>query len=135
MRLFLQEEDSTSAETYFNRASLLIHTTHDPELVVLFKSCAALMFDFSRKFAEAASRYHELSYEARIQEDDRLQSLSVARSLRFPTPGIGEERVKQRIELTRCCLLAQLVGHHVRHPRPRRPCPLSPALVAVPGRA
>lgn len=75
VRLFLQEEDSTSAETYFNRASLLIHTTTDPSTQVLYKTCQAQMFDFGRRFAEAAQKYHELSYEAKVEEDDRLVAL------------------------------------------------------------
>lgn len=75
VRLFLQEEDSTSAETYFNRASLLYHTTKDPQTQILFKSCQARMFDFSRRFAEASSKYHEISYITKIDEDDRLIAL------------------------------------------------------------
>lgn len=75
VRLFLQEEDSTSAETYFNRASLLIHTTNDPTTQVLYKTCQAQMFDFGRRFAEAAQKYHELSYVASVDEEDRLVAL------------------------------------------------------------
>lgn len=75
VRLFLQEEDSTSAETYFNRASLLHHTTKDLATQILFKGCQARMFDFSRRFAEASSKYHEISYITKIDEDDRLSAL------------------------------------------------------------
>ena len=85
VRLFLEEEDSTSADTYFNRASLLAHSAQDLETQLQFKLCQARMFDFSRRFAEAASKYHEISYVSALAEDERLQALSVSASLQ---PGV-----------------------------------------------
>lgn len=81
VRLFLEEEDSTSADTYFNRASLLAHSAQDLETQLQFKLCQARMFDFSRRFAEAASKYHEISYVSALAEDERLQALYVRPSL------------------------------------------------------
>ncbi|GAA5917618.1 hypothetical protein JCM6882_001991 [Rhodosporidiobolus microsporus] len=78
VRLFLEEEDSTSADTYFNRASLLANAAKDPETQLQFKACQARMFDFSRRFSDAASKYHEISYVAGLDEGERLQSLSAA---------------------------------------------------------
>ncbi|GAA5950086.1 hypothetical protein JCM21900_004591 [Sporobolomyces salmonicolor] len=78
VRLFLEEEDSTSADTYFNRASLLAHSAQDLETQLQFKLCQARMFDFSRRFAEAASKYHEISYVPALAEEERLQALSAA---------------------------------------------------------
>ncbi|GAA5825410.1 hypothetical protein JCM11251_006971 [Rhodosporidiobolus azoricus] len=78
VRLFLEEEDSTAADTYFNRASLLANAAKDPETQLNFKACQARMFDFSRRFADAASKYLEISYAAILQEEDRLQSLASA---------------------------------------------------------
>ncbi|GAA5906621.1 uncharacterized protein JCM6883_004535 [Sporobolomyces salmoneus] len=83
VRLFLEEEDSTSADTYFNRASLLAHNLNasnpeDLETLLQFKLCQARMFDFSRRFAEAASKYHEISYVSVLAEEERLQALSAA---------------------------------------------------------
>ncbi|GAA5854826.1 hypothetical protein JCM5353_006069 [Sporobolomyces roseus] len=78
VRLFLEEEDSTSADTYFNRASLLAHSAQDLETQLQFKLCQARMFDFSRRFAEAASKYHEISYVSALAEDERLQALTAA---------------------------------------------------------
>lgn len=75
MRLFLEEEDSVSAETFFNRASLISHETKDPEMQLHFKLSQARMFDFNRKFAEAASKYHEISYNQLIGEEERVQTL------------------------------------------------------------
>ncbi|GAA5990020.1 hypothetical protein JCM11641_000587 [Rhodosporidiobolus odoratus] len=78
VRLFLEEEDSTSADTYFNRASLLAHSATDLETQLQFKLCQARMFDFSRRFADAASKYHEISYVVQIDEAERLQALGAA---------------------------------------------------------
>ncbi|BGP41896.1 hypothetical protein JCM10449v2_005890 [Rhodotorula kratochvilovae] len=78
VRLFLEEEDSTSADTYFNRASLLSSAAADLETQLQFKLCQARMFDYSRRFAEASSKYHEISYIAVIDEEERMQALAAA---------------------------------------------------------
>ncbi|KAK4050361.1 hypothetical protein OIO90_005154 [Microbotryomycetes sp. JL221] len=78
VRLFLEEQDSTSAETFFNRASLIIHQTKNQELQLHYKLSQARMFDFDRKFVEAASKYHDISYNQMIGEDERLHTLNVA---------------------------------------------------------
>lgn len=75
VRNFLEDEDSTSADTYFSRASLLYHHTSDLATQLQYKGCQARMFDYSRRFAEAASKYHDLSYVSDIPEEDRLASL------------------------------------------------------------
>jgi len=75
MRLLMEEEDSVQAETYYNRAALLIHMTQDKELQLAFKLCQARIHDYARRFLEAASRYHELSWVADLDEDERSQAL------------------------------------------------------------
>lgn len=75
VRLFLEEQDSTSAETYFNRASLISHSTTDVTTQLQFKLCQARMFDYSRRFVEAASKYHELSYVTTLDETERIFAL------------------------------------------------------------
>jgi COP9 signalosome complex subunit 4 len=75
VRLLLEEEDSVQAGTYYNRAAGLIPTTTDREILLQYKLCQARIMDFDRKFQEAAARYHELSYVAEIDEDDRRQML------------------------------------------------------------
>ena len=65
------------AETYYNRAALLIRFAPDRETGLQFKLCQARILDHARKFIEAASRYHELSYIGEIDEEERLQMLSV----------------------------------------------------------
>jgi COP9 signalosome complex subunit 4 len=75
VRLLLEEEDSIQAETYYNRAALLVHSTSDKETLLQFKLCQARISDYARKFLEAASRYHELSYVGEIDEGERLHML------------------------------------------------------------
>ncbi|THH01676.1 hypothetical protein EW026_g1066 [Hermanssonia centrifuga] len=78
VRLLLEEEDSVQAETYYNRAASLAHTTNDKELLLGFKLSQARIHDYSRRFLEAAMKYHELSWVAEIDEEERKQMLSAA---------------------------------------------------------
>ena len=66
------------AETYYNRAALLVHSTNDKATLLAYKLCQARIMDYSRKFLEAASRYHELSWVAEIDEDERQHMLQVS---------------------------------------------------------
>lgn len=75
VRLLLEEEDSVQAETYYNRAALLVNSTSDRVALLSFKLCQARINDYTRKFLEAASRYHELSWTGEIDEDERTMML------------------------------------------------------------
>ena len=75
VRLLLEDEDHVQAETYYNRAALLAHATSDKETLLQFKLCQARISDYSRKFLEAASRYHELSWISEIDEEERQHML------------------------------------------------------------
>lgn len=77
VRLLMEDEDSVQAETYYNRATALVHSTSDRALLLHYKLCQARVLDYSRKFLEAAARYHELSFIGDIDEEDRRQMLSV----------------------------------------------------------
>merc|ERR1711920_952038 len=59
--LYLQESESVSAETFINRASLLIDEGTTPALKLQHKVCYARILDAKRKFLEAASRFYQLS--------------------------------------------------------------------------
>ncbi|KAH7914320.1 hypothetical protein BJ138DRAFT_1144044 [Hygrophoropsis aurantiaca] len=78
VRLLLEEEDSVQAETYYNRAVSLSNSTNDRETLLQFKLCQARISDYARKFLEAAMRYHELSWVAEIDEEERKEMLSAA---------------------------------------------------------
>lgn len=84
VRLLLEEEDSVQAETYYKRAALLVHSSSDRETLLQFKLCQARISDYSRKFLEAASRYHELSYVGEIDEEERRHMLYVVPEDRRP---------------------------------------------------
>lgn len=75
VRLLLEEEESVTAESYYNRAASLIHSTSDRETLLAYKLCQARIGDYSRKFIEAATRYHELSFVGEIDEDERRHML------------------------------------------------------------
>jgi len=77
VRLLLEDEDSVQAETYYNRAALLSNSTTERETQLQFKLCQARISDYARKFLEAAMRYHELSWAADIDEEERRELLYV----------------------------------------------------------
>ena len=59
--LYLQDDESVSAETFLNRASVLINEDTSEGLKLQHKVCYARILDAKRKFLEAASRYYSLS--------------------------------------------------------------------------
>ncbi|KAF8138729.1 hypothetical protein EV363DRAFT_1154082 [Boletus edulis] len=78
VRLLLEDEDSVQAETYYNRAASLSNSTTHKEIQLQFRLCQARISDYARKFLEAAMRYHELSWVADIDEEERKVILSHA---------------------------------------------------------
>ncbi|KAK9694751.1 hypothetical protein K7432_013296 [Basidiobolus ranarum] len=78
IRLLLEEDEAISAETYMNRAALLIPNSKDLVVQLTFKLSQARVLDFKRKFLEASSKYHELSYVTEMVPEDREQALSCA---------------------------------------------------------
>lgn len=78
IRCLLEEDEAISADTYLNRATLLIHGTTDPEILLHFKLSQARIFDAKRKFIEASQKYHELSFTTQIPESERSACLEAA---------------------------------------------------------
>ncbi|KAJ3107350.1 hypothetical protein HDU97_004231 [Phlyctochytrium planicorne] len=93
VQLFLEDEDSISAEAYLNRASLLFvgkdkESTTTPTvtegvsqmrlLQLQFKGSQARLADFKRQFLIAAAKYHEMSYIAEMSEEDKIGCLAQA---------------------------------------------------------
>ncbi|KAI9329552.1 PCI domain-containing protein [Obelidium mucronatum] len=86
VRLLLEDEDSVSAESYLNRASLLINkpefealkTTDAFLLTLQFKASQARLLDFKRLFQLAAQKYHQLSYISEMALEERLVCLEQA---------------------------------------------------------
>ncbi|KAF9362872.1 COP9 signalosome complex subunit 4 [Mortierella sp. NVP85] len=78
VRLLLEDDESVSAEAYLGRASVLMRDTKDLSLQLTFKLSQARISDFKKKFLEASSRYHEISYIQEVDIEERMQILSAA---------------------------------------------------------
>ena len=85
MRLYLEDDDQVSAETFLNRATHLLPVappigTQDPLLPIRLsiRLSQARILESKRKFTEAAQRYLSLSNSMAIDVDDRIQCLSQA---------------------------------------------------------
>lgn len=75
VRFLLEEDESIAAESYLNRAALLIPNSKDLVLTLSFKLSQARILDSKRRFLEASSKYHELSYVGQLDEDERILCL------------------------------------------------------------
>lgn len=103
VRLLLEGDDAVGADTFLKRASMVIHSvpgaattrpgTESTEeedraskaseeekaeartLGLQYKLCQARIYDAQRRFAEAAIRFHEVSYVAEIDEGERTMML------------------------------------------------------------
>ena len=77
-RLYLEEDDTTSAESYLNRAKNLIYKIEDSSLNLQFQLSQARILDSRRKFLDASSSYHSISFSPAVAEDERVRCLSSA---------------------------------------------------------
>ncbi|KIK68131.1 hypothetical protein GYMLUDRAFT_36968 [Collybiopsis luxurians FD-317 M1] len=124
VRLLLEDEDSVQAESYFNRAQLLVHSTSDKETLLQFKLCQARISDYGRKFLEAAGRYHELSFVAEIDEEERRHMLMAAVTAAVLAPaGPNRSRVlaslyrdERTAELPTYNILSKMFLDHILRP-------------------
>jgi len=81
--LYLEDEESVSAETFINRASVLITEDTSEVLRLQHKVCYARILDAKRKFLEAAGRYYSLSQigaygDLPVSDADLTMSLKMA---------------------------------------------------------
>lgn len=75
-QLYLEEDESVQAETFLNRASILIPDCKDPILQMRYKVCFARIMDYKRRFIEASMRYYELSQI--VGDNERMDALKCA---------------------------------------------------------
>lgn len=75
-QLYLEDDEAVQAETFLNRASILIPDCKEPNLHMRYKVCFARIMDYKRRFLEASSRYYELSQI--VGERERLDALKCA---------------------------------------------------------
>lgn len=78
IRCLLEEDEAISADSYLNRASLLIHPNANRELLIHFKLSQARISDAKRRFMDASQKYLELSYTMEITDSERLGCLEAA---------------------------------------------------------
>ncbi|EGG09234.1 uncharacterized protein MELLADRAFT_34524 [Melampsora larici-populina 98AG31] len=78
LRLLLEDDDATSAETYLSRANSYMKDTKDEHTILSFKLSQARIFDAKRKFEEASKKYHEISFTPNLAEEEREQCLSAS---------------------------------------------------------
>ena len=76
--LYLQEADSVQAEINLSRAAALEKDTKDLYLQIKYKAAQARVWDFKRKFVEAASKYYEISLNILISESEKMEALNNA---------------------------------------------------------
>ena len=77
-RLYLEEDDTTSAESYLNRAKNLRHQISKPELTLAFQLSEARILDARRRFLDASQAYHSFSFSTVLDEEERTRALSSA---------------------------------------------------------
>lgn len=77
-RLYLEEEDTTNAESYLNRAKNLLYKVEDPELILSFSLSQARILDARRRFLDASLGYHNFSLSTALDEEERMRGLSSA---------------------------------------------------------
>ena len=77
-RLYIEEDDTTSAESYLNRAKNLLYKVQDPELNITFHLSQARILDSRRRFLDASSAYHSISFSPQVAEEERMRALSAA---------------------------------------------------------
>lgn len=78
LRLYLEEDDTTSAESFLNRIKNLPTKIEDPELKLHFQLSQARILDARRRFLEASQEYFNVSLAVGVDDNDRLQALSAA---------------------------------------------------------
>ncbi|KAG6890351.1 hypothetical protein C0992_002176 [Termitomyces sp. T32_za158] len=125
VRLLLEDEDSIQAESYYKRAALLARSdSSDRETNLQLKLCQARIHDYSRRFLEAATRYHELSYVGEIDEEERRHMLLAAVTCAVLAPaGPNRSRVlaslyrdERTLDLPTYNILSKMFLDHILRP-------------------
>lgn len=78
VRLYLEEDDTTSAESFLNKIKNVPSKIEDPELQLHFQLSQARILDARRRFLDASQQYLNVSLAAGVDEAERLQALSAA---------------------------------------------------------
>jgi len=99
--LFLKDFDEATAESYCNRAGMLIHEVeNDAELMFRYKVTHARILDSKRKFLEAAAKLLELSHAPDVNSGDVMHLLESAATCTILAPA-GPQRSRLLASLIR----------------------------------
>jgi COP9 signalosome complex subunit 4 len=110
VRLYLEDEDSTSADAFLNRAAMLNPT--DKANIIQLTACQAKSLDFKRQFVPSALKYLDLSYTPELADSERMEALISAvictilagagpQRSRLLATLFKDERVREREEVQR----------------------------------
>lgn len=77
-RLYIEEDDTTSAESYLNRAKNLLYKVDDTELNLQFHLSQARILDARRRFLDASAAFHSVSFTPALAEEERMHALSAS---------------------------------------------------------
>jgi COP9 signalosome complex subunit 4 len=77
-RLYLEEEDTTNAVRFLNKAKNLPYKVEDTELNLSFQLSQARILDSQRRFLDASQCYHYFSISTALDEEERMRGLSSA---------------------------------------------------------
>jgi COP9 signalosome complex subunit 4 len=78
VRLYLEDDDTTSAESFLNKIKNMPSKIEDPEHKLHFQLAQARILDARRRFLDASQEYFNVSLAPGVDENDRLQALSAA---------------------------------------------------------
>lgn len=98
VRLHLECDDPTSAETYLNKFKNIMHEVTDPTSLIHFQVSQARIQDSRRDFLAAAKGYEDISLDPSIGEDEQLHTLSMALKCAVLAPaGPARSRALKRL--------------------------------------
>ena len=98
VRCYLEEDDPTSATSYLNRVKNVLYGVRDKETKLQFQLSQARILDSQRSFLDASQAYHGISFEAVIDEEERLRALSAAMVCAVLAPA-GPQRARTLAKL------------------------------------
>ncbi|KAJ5641418.1 hypothetical protein N7490_005418 [Penicillium lividum] len=78
VRYYLEDEDTTSAETFLNRIKNLPSKIQDHDSKLYFQLSQARILDARRRFLDASQEYFNVSLAEGVDEGDRLTALSAS---------------------------------------------------------
>lgn len=121
--LYMQDDESVTAETFINRASVLIGEETEPRLRLQHKVCYARILDAKRKFLEAATRFYQLSQlqnrnfgSYTVKEEELTTALGMAMTCSILAPA------GPQVQVSRLCPSILYMPHlpisplYVHHP-------------------